>query len=103
MMQMTTISSIRVKPEPARRKRETGWRASDLTVAACKRRLPQIPHGEEHPESEYQHQSAEEHDENGLDPRGEILQVVFDFPLVHLGHLAQEVVQLSRLLAYRDH
>src|SRR6266516_5869776 len=96
-MQTTTISSIRVKPGPARRRSrgpKPGLRT--LTVAACKSSLPQIPHGEEYPERKYQHQHAEQHDQDGLDLRGQGLQLVFDLPLVHFGHFAQKIVELAR-------
>src|SRR5712691_12828885 len=96
MMQMTTISSIRVSPLPERRLScgpEPG--TGTLTVAA-KRRLPHIPNGKEYPERKYQHQYAEQHDQDGLDLHRERLQFVFDLALVHLGHLAQQLVQLAR-------
>src|SRR3989441_2126407 len=104
MMQMTTISSIRVSPLPERRLScgtEPG--TGTLTVAAPKRRLPQVPDREEYPKREYQHQDAEQHDQDGLDLRRERLQLVLDLALIHLGHLAQQLVQLSRLLAHGDH
>src|SRR6266536_2180387 len=99
MMQMTTISSIRVSPLP---ERGTEPRTGALTVAA-KRRLPQITDREKDSEREYQHQYAEQHDQDGLDLRRERLQLVLDLALIHLGHLAQQLVQLARLLAHGDH
>src|SRR6266568_5893145 len=104
MTQMTTTSSIRVSPAlerwpSSRPEQSTGT----LTVAAPKCRSPQIPDGEEYPERQDQHQDAEQHDQDGLDLRRERLQLVLDLALIHLGDLAQQLVQLTRLLAHGDH
>src|SRR6476660_3827971 len=104
MMHTTTISSIRVSPEAARsRTPDPDASTGTLTTPARKSSLPQIPHGEEYPQREYQNHYAEHDDQDGLDLRGERLQLVFDFALIHFGHLAQQIVQLARFLAHRDH
>src|SRR5213592_5224879 len=72
MMHTTMISSIRVSPEAARsRARDPDSSTRSLTFPARKSSLPQVPHGEEHAQREYQHQHTEQHDQDGLDLRRE--------------------------------
>src|SRR5580765_1468620 len=65
--------------------------------------LAQLPHRQEHAQSEDQHEDAENDGDDRLDVDRQVLDFVVDLPLVHVGDLVQEVIHLARFLAHGDH
>src|ERR1041384_7130686 len=100
MTTTTTTSPTRLKPRARRRRAAAGGRTRS-TLA--EHGLAEAPDRRQHAEREDQHQHRKADDEDRLDLRGEILEVVFHVPLLHPSALEHELVQGAGLLADVDH
>src|SRR5574340_1676175 len=67
------------------------------------RSLAEIPHRQEYPEGEDQHQYAKKYDQDRFDLRTQGLYLVFNLALVHVGNLEHQSVHIASLFAHRDH